>query len=333
MIVFWHANNTTLIHNSIGYSFFIQEFISRGVVRVALPLFFILSGYLFFLKIEGSWKEFLGKFKKRFLTLVIPYLFWSLIIFVSFYFAQKLLPQYNHFFGNLLVVNLSIRDILNKIIIDPIPFQFWFIRDLIILVILSPILFYLLKQLKIFIIIILFLTWFLGVHLYIVAPDALLFFSVGAYIAINKSDFLLKIRKKQLTFYLTVFWLLILLIKTIMILYYDVSFSSESYILKFSILIGLAAVWSLFDNVFKNSTIDNRKLNRLTEFTFIIFAFHEPLQTIIKQFLMNLFKGSEIMSVFIYFFTTFFVITVSVFLGLFLKRFVPIFYNLITGNR
>lgn len=61
-----------------GYNFFIQEFISQGITRIAVPLFFAISGYLFFLNLSGTWSEFKEKYRKRIKTLLLPYLFWSL---------------------------------------------------------------------------------------------------------------------------------------------------------------------------------------------------------------------------------------------------------------
>jgi len=89
------ANFTTI---NKGVNSFFQNFISDGIAKIASPLFFAISGYLFFLNInEGKPAEFLEKYKKRFRTLVIPYLLWS-IFGLIFYFAIQSIPYFKPFF-------------------------------------------------------------------------------------------------------------------------------------------------------------------------------------------------------------------------------------------
>lgn len=60
MVVFLHANNLVInlkagnIKINRGYNSFIQDFFTQGITRVAVPIFFIISGYLFFLNVEGK---------------------------------------------------------------------------------------------------------------------------------------------------------------------------------------------------------------------------------------------------------------------------------------
>ncbi len=334
MIVFWHANNTSFINpDAVGYSFFIQEFISRGIVRVAVPLFFALSGYLFFLNFKGKRQDFWTKYKKRFKTLLIPYLFWSAMGLVLFFCLQKMLPQYQHYFGSLLVTNLSFKELLNKLFINPIPFQFWFIRDLIVLVILSPLIYFLIQRLKIVFISVLAIIWLLDINLYVIAPNALLFFSTGAYLSISNSDALIKISSKKKSYIFMALWFMIVLIKTVLSILHNGSFATESFMLKASIVVGMVAVWDGYDAVMTSKNVENFKFYPFVVFSFFIFAFHEPVQTSVKQGLMVLSGGREILSLLIYFFSACFTVALSIAVGSILKRIVPIFYNTITGNR
>ena len=83
LVIFLHAYNlivrlkTGPVVIDRGYNFFIQEFISQGLARIAVPLFFTISGYLFFLNLNGTLNEFKEKYRTRTKTLLIPYLFWS----------------------------------------------------------------------------------------------------------------------------------------------------------------------------------------------------------------------------------------------------------------
>src|SRR4051812_4625301 len=96
LVVFLHAYNldnapdvTPLFYKSPTW--FIEDVISQGFTRIAVPLFFMLSGFLFFLNIKGTRNEFWNKIKKRGRTLLIPFLFWSLFG-IGFYFTLQTVP-------------------------------------------------------------------------------------------------------------------------------------------------------------------------------------------------------------------------------------------------
>ena len=103
MVVFLHSYNVVVnlntqnIELNRGYSSFFQDFFSQGITRIAVPLFFLISGYLFFLNIKGAPGEFISKFKKRLKTIVLPYLFWSVWGLLLFFILQTL-PQSKNFF-------------------------------------------------------------------------------------------------------------------------------------------------------------------------------------------------------------------------------------------
>ena len=51
---------------------FMQDLV-RGIDRIAVPLFFTISGYLFFININDGLTSVLIKIRKRAMTLLIPY--------------------------------------------------------------------------------------------------------------------------------------------------------------------------------------------------------------------------------------------------------------------
>lgn len=66
-------------------------------------------------------------------TLFIPYLFWSLFG-VLFYFTLQSLPPLQVFFTKKLIIDYSFQELINVIFNQPIPYQLWFLKDLMILV-------------------------------------------------------------------------------------------------------------------------------------------------------------------------------------------------------
>lgn len=60
---------------------YVRLFCSVVIARSAVPIFFIISGYLLFRKVEEYSKQvYVGKLKKRWHSLVIPYLSWNVLI-------------------------------------------------------------------------------------------------------------------------------------------------------------------------------------------------------------------------------------------------------------
>jgi len=67
--------------------------------------------------------------------------------------------------------------------IDPPAFQLWYVQQLIIFTVISPVFYFLIKNTKGIIILLFAVPWFLDLH-FIINSQALFFFSVGAYIGI-----------------------------------------------------------------------------------------------------------------------------------------------------
>lgn len=85
-VVFIHINVTTIppleaefaIWSTDGICNLIYIVMAHIITHVAVPLFFVISGYLFFLNFtRWNVSTYLKKIKKRMHTLVIPYILWN----------------------------------------------------------------------------------------------------------------------------------------------------------------------------------------------------------------------------------------------------------------
>lgn len=71
----------------------VSYLLSQVVATIAVPLFFFISGYLFFCKIDKfDGRVYVGKLKKRARTLPIPYIFWNLFTILLILPADLLFP-------------------------------------------------------------------------------------------------------------------------------------------------------------------------------------------------------------------------------------------------
>lgn len=338
MVVFLHSYNLEIKFTSgtkfinQGYNSFMQELISQGVTRIAVPLFFTISGYLFFLSIkDGSLLEFLSRYRKRSKTLVLPYLIWS-IYGVLFYLILQSIPFSKPFFTKELISGYSVTQFLSTIFINPIPYQLWFIRDLIVLILLSPILYWLIKYLKYYLILFFLFAWIYNISYKIFSNESILFFAIGALFSIKKINIQnYKINNRYLLF--LIIWITLIFAKTIL---FYINFENEWLIrilLKSSILIGIISIWLFYDHIFKNSDISKTKYYPFFQYTFFLYAFHEPVLTIFKKAFYYIFSKSELSSLIVYISAPMITIFVSILIGYYLKRFMPKYYCLITGGR
>ncbi|WP_409415531.1 acyltransferase family protein [Flavobacterium sp. PS2] len=335
MVVFLHSYNLgeeILNDTSVtkGYDFFIQFFISQGIARVAVPIFFVISGYLLFLNKKNTFDEYLLILKKRFKSLVIPYLFWSFSLFFIFLLLQSL-PQIGMFFKQKHIIDYNFHEVLETIFVHPIPFQFWFIRDLFVLMIFSPLLYALVRFFKILTLFVFLITWWFQIDFVIFSNEAILFFVLGLFLVINKIDLnVSKLFKNSI--FLVLLWFLLVFSETLLIYKGFLNKSIINSLHKFGILVGLFAVWSFYDFLFKKAGINSKFLS-LTQMSFFIYAFHEPLLEIIKIVFYKILGESQFLKLLLYVTSPLFVISISIFLGLYLKRVFPNFFSIITGGR
>ena len=273
MIVYLHSYNivvrfkTGIIEISKGYSSFFQDFISQGLMRIAVPFFFAISGYLFFLNIQATRKEFILRFKKRVNSLIVPYMFWSLWG-VLFFYTLQLLPQSQPFFTNELIKDYSIGKLLDTIFINPIPNQLWFVRDLVTLTIVSPVIYFLVRYLKIIPVMIFLFTWFYGFNFMVFSAEPLFFFILGAFLA-TKNDKFAQIDLSKQSLILFCLWLGVVFCKTMLIY---IGFQNDTILNvlhKMAILVGICAVWFVYDKLSRNKDPETNKVHVIFSFSFV----------------------------------------------------------------
>ena len=326
LIVALHYGGSNI---SFGYdlNYFIQEAIANGIARSAIPLFALISGY-FVLNKVSTFKEYRRTISTKIHTLVVPYLAASILIFSSF--AVKAIFKQEQ--GQLL--NLSL--IFNSIVTHPRSVQFWFLRDLIILMIMSPFLFNVNKYFYYGIGAFLFVCWFMDIQLfpivagwYIVNVETIFFFWLGGTIFRSSFNFDALIFCKNTTkSIVTITWFMVIAFRIHIdpdfSVWYIRNYTIESLILyKLAILLGTINLLQLSSIVRKN-----KYLIYASGLTFFVYLFHTvPL----RHFTVY---TNRIIEAPYLFYINFPVALVLVFLCAYIasKYFSP-FYTLVTGGR
>lgn len=81
MVLVWHSGFTVEDSGRFPIYEFVTTFFGGVVVRCSVPMFFIISGYLFFINVnEFSVKTYKNKLYSRVRSLFIPYVAWQTIL-------------------------------------------------------------------------------------------------------------------------------------------------------------------------------------------------------------------------------------------------------------
>lgn len=212
----------------------VQILISNVIGHVAVPTFYVISGYLFFYKLEDfDARTYIGKLKKRFRSIVIPYLTWNAIT-IAYVVVRKLggvvvkgkplsgiidwfaENGWWHLFWDCNMWNLTTYNLLgiNTPSQAPILVPLWFLRDLIVVVVLTPLIYLMLRKLKGWAVVLLGICYITGVFPYIhgLSILAVFFFGLGAYFSINKKNLVEEFSRVRTWSYLCIIPLVVLMV-------------------------------------------------------------------------------------------------------------------------
>ncbi len=342
-IIFIHAyaaqiqfSNSASIGESIlnTYSFWVRNYISDILARVSVPLFFGISGFLFFINFDVSLKNYIKKIKSRTKTLLIPFLIWNTIIFLFYAFAQNFSVTSDYFTGTrpLVLEQSGFKFIELFFGFDefnyPVAYQFWFIRDLIILTILTPMIFYFLKKIPYVYLTIISTVWLLDLlelGSIVLDPISIVFFSLGAFLGMKKYDFhFIDYHAKTIIIIYIIFSIVDLFTKNNIY---------TNYIENSTIIMGTFATIALTKYLIYFDKLKRNLLN-LSKYSFFIFALHEPLLSIIRKISFKLIHPStDLMILLLYFLCPIITVFICIKLYKFLEKTVPKIFYISIGGR
>lgn len=299
---------------------FIIELLSHKIVAPCVPLFFFISGYLFFLKFGNKFGvvDYGDQLKKRVRTLLIPYIFWNLVVLGYFAFLHKFVPSLiNPEFNNVYQFTAVewIRSFWDFPGGQPICYQFWFLRDLMLGVIISPIIFLVMKYGRWYLMVLL-AALFIGKSTLFPYQVMLTFFSLGAGFAIHRYDFV-AIASKCVIPSVIVFMILTIVAS----LNLEWGGGGLTVITGAIVFLWIASRFRLINGVFAESG-------------FFIYAFHGfPILIMSRLIVSILHPNNTIMWLGCYIGCFVTIVLLSIVLYFVLKRFLPKFTSIITGGR
>lgn len=310
----------------------LKHIITDELANIAVPAFFFISGFLFFYHSDFSMKAYGQKLKKRARSLLFPYLFWNIATFFLLLLSQLFLSSLTS--GRQKpIVDYNWMDWLNLFWAHydglPVCFQFWFIRDLMVVVLFSPILYFIIRHcnaLSVFALGILWLfdIWFSVPGFSIVA---VFFFSFGAWYSINKRNFIIDFRSMRRAS--TFIYLILVVLNTWL---WHCQITDYYFIHNIGILIGLVAIFSWTAYGFESNRIHANAF--LAKSSFFVYAYHGMLANLMVKYWVKSFSplGEWIMLIG-YFLIPLSIVGIGVCVYALLHKLFPSFTVLITGGR
>lgn len=340
------VSGETVSMDNYTYTKGILYFLKGLFEEQSVPIFFFISGYVFFLKGTFSFYEYKQKIKKRFHTLFIPYIVWN-VLFLG-YMLLKYLPVMRNVFPNLdtsqLDLNLcSVLSIFGDYSggIDhtniaecneyyPLNGPLWYIRELMLTVLLSPLIYKFIYKWKVKALWVIGSVWFIF-HLLNLKGNqtatSMLFFAWGAYISIFQIDIARFFHKYK---HCSIIAFLILGLTTAVCMHYLPVLCP--FIKGIDIVVGIYAAYNAGDCLVKAIPV---KVNQyLASTSFFLYSTHFIIyKDIIKIYIKLLTPDNSLTTLCIYLFSILTCVLVLLSTHWFLKKYTPALLTFLTGRK
>lgn len=320
LVVFLHGQ---MFEYSTGINFILQRFITKEITRVAVPLFFSISGFLLFYSCEQfSLNWYCKKIRTRVRSLVFPFLAWSIFGFFIVYTVKSIFPSL--FSSVKPLAEYSMYDYMLTLLWQPVgTYQLWFIRDLMVCVVISPFIYYALQYLKFFYLAVLGLFWVLSMQ-WIISIESLIFVSLGSYAALYKKEVFERICTSKVKAFV---YCVICICACFIDMYYPIGYLMHSIV----IISGMMFIWYFYD-IFFDNVFCKLKDSGIVRYTFFIYVFHEPLLTFVKGFFLSISVGQW--GVFLSYIASLIITIIMCFItGYIFKKTMPCLYSIVCGRR
>jgi len=314
-VLYIHAENYDQFGFLSGTSGYIVEQKLIGSCEWAVPLFFLLSAFLFYR--DFSWGSLPGKWKRRVKTLLLPYLLWNSIYFVLF----AILPRLPFLSGviNSAPAPITANELFQSIILHKYSGFLWFIKTLIIMTLCAPVFYTLLSKKWIGegVIVLLFAMLFVRPFSFPAVTNLswrfLFFYSLGAYFALRRPQLLFRSFPRRIRIALIACIPLVMLINAF--------FDSELY----SIFM-IFCLWFAVD-------IDSVPKSSLFETSFFIYLLHILAFSVLKKIQYALLPHTQAFMLIAYVSVPLLALLVLIPLAYLLRRRMPRTYRFLTGGR
>lgn len=326
-VVFIHSDNM-MQYDFYGKSgeitLFVEGIVVPAIINVAVPIFYLISGILFFR--NYSWSMVLPKYKSRFKSVVIPYIVWnSMYTLMAIFFSVSSIGRYMNSTWKMLPI--SAENIIEGVLFHKYLPVFWFVKYLILFIILSPVvyLFIRYKRLGILFIIAYWIILFLGANY--VSCDFLLY-TIGGYIAIHHKSIL-----QRESYNRTVYVFAMLSLFCVISIRGILNISKIDELAAITVLFTIVYFTSMYIMITCMKRIHMRILDKIEKYQFFIYATHLFILSLFKKSLRIIFPNNSAVALVTYLCVPVFTIITACIIGNIMNNRVPKLYKFLVGGR
>ena len=296
--------------------------------ETGVPGFFCISGYLFFL----SRKNYGQKLKTRFHTLLIPYLLWNVLLLIMYIVLFAI--GYPQNINGRSMAEYNVTDYIRLFWdrgtyengnFSPLLCPFWYIRNLFIISMISPILNYIIKYARELFLLIAVIWWMTAYHNAFI-QQTILFFSLGAYFAIHNINPIKLITENKKWF--IIFFIMFAISDIAMHTIAGTPINLQVH--RLSLIFNIPALFILADICISKGY--SSKL--LPNAAFIVFAVHYPIVLVLRKLCATKYAtASDATHIMLYFVCIVIATIASMLVYIILSKYFPKLKNLLSGNR
>lgn len=313
MVLYRHSLNFLAFFNSWtgeGISKIVEDSMSV-FTEIAVPYFFMVSGFFF---LNGSYYErgnYVAMAKKKVKTLFLPFLIWNITgaVFLWFIDPDKV--------GNGLVSCLY--NLLQSHWYGPL----WYVRDLMIMMMLVPLYNWLFIYNRIWLYAIALLVsgyMWIPVSCSLLSSEGIFFFLMGGFIGRYPQVLSIKLSIRHVCLLFVVWFCFSTGVVTI----------TNVYVHKLNTLVGIVVFGMAIDYLRETA---KEKLLVYAEYSFLFYVVHAYPMKAVKQGLGHLFSGNDMAALITYILLPLFTATVIYQIGKLWKKYFPQSYRIALGGR
>lgn len=296
-----------------------ERLLGDVVAQSAVPGFFMISGYLFFRNF--SLELLPQKWGSRIRSVILPFFLWNTIYYLV-YAAGSRIPWLCDILGKG-IIPVSLPAFADAALRYTYNYVFWYLYQLIILILLAPLIYLAVhnKYIRLPYLAALLIGLFAGVSLPQLNLDALFFYSMAAYFAVNhKKEAEAGWSKRRFLSGAAV------LAAAFVVYWYSTAFYKTAGIAVYRFLVPLA-LWLL---------VDERRLGEAKpwmKINFFLYAVHFLLVRFINKTAALYLSGTAVIPVLLYILMPVIVLAVSYPAAVILQRYFPALWKILTGGR
>lgn len=325
-VIYIHANNLSyygLAANGKMIPNIAVNILGETIGEVAVPFFFMMSAYWLFrfdVHDRNAMNILIGKMKKKVKTICLPYLLWNTFGMI-FYMLITRIPFAANMMNHGTAIPITLDNVIEGIFLHKYYFTFWYLQDLMGLIVISPIILIILKSkyATLITIIATAIAALFKIDFVLFGGTSFLFFMIGGYM-VTYADNFFENESDKVYGYLGTF------ILAGIIRYVNIPIAAE-----LSYFVSPILLWKSMD-VFLPQGGMGKRIGWFTTQSFFIYASHVIPVTVIGHLLAKV-SETYLWATISYLLAPWITLSLIYIAAEMLYKYIPGFYGLICGGR